>query len=60
MDLLFNPYALAAVALGYLLGSIPFGYLLTRAAGLGDVRNVGSATLARRTCCAPATRASPH
>ena len=45
MDLLFNPYALAAVALGYLLGSIPFGYLLTRAAGVGDVRNVGSGNI---------------
>jgi acyl phosphate:glycerol-3-phosphate acyltransferase len=45
MDLLFNPYTLAAVALGYLLGSIPFGYLLTRAAGLGDVRNVGSGNI---------------
>ena len=42
---MFNPYALAAVALGYLLGSIPFGYLLTRAAGLGDVRNVGSGNI---------------
>lgn len=34
-------YVLAAVA-GYLLGSIPFGWLLTRAAGLGDVRDIGS------------------
>ena len=32
---------LAAIA-GYLLGSIPFGWLLTRAAGLGDVRDIGS------------------
>jgi len=45
MDLFFNPYTLAAVAVGYLLGSIPFGYLLTRAAGLGDVRNVGSGNI---------------
>jgi glycerol-3-phosphate acyltransferase PlsY len=28
--------------LSYLLGSIPFGLLLTRMAGLGDIRNVGS------------------
>src|ERR1041384_8391456 len=28
--------------MGYLMGSIPFGLLLTRAAGLGDIRNVGS------------------
>src|SRR5258707_3546716 len=31
--------------LGYLLGSIPFGLLLTRAAGLGDIRNVGSGNI---------------
>ncbi len=36
--------ALVAVA-GYLLGSIPFGVLLTRAAGAGDVRNVGSGNI---------------
>ena len=32
-------------ALGYLLGSIPFGLLLTRAAGLGDVRDIGSGNI---------------
>ncbi len=45
MDVFFNAYTLAAVAVGYLLGSLPFGYLLTRAAGLGDVRNVGSGNI---------------
>jgi acyl phosphate:glycerol-3-phosphate acyltransferase len=30
---------------GYLLGSIPFGVLLTRAAGTGDVRNIGSGNI---------------
>jgi glycerol-3-phosphate acyltransferase PlsY len=42
-----NPVlALLAVAiLGYLLGSIPFGVLLTRAAGVGDVRNIGSGNI---------------
>jgi glycerol-3-phosphate acyltransferase PlsY len=30
---------------GYLLGSIPFGLLLTKAAGLGDVRNIGSGNI---------------
>ena len=35
---------LAAIA-GYLLGSIPFGLLLTRAAGLGDIRAVGSGNI---------------
>ena len=31
--------------LGYALGSIPFGLLLTRAAGLGDVRAIGSGNI---------------
>jgi glycerol-3-phosphate acyltransferase PlsY len=36
---------LLALAFGYLLGSIPFGLLLTRAAGLGDVRSIGSGNI---------------
>ena len=32
----------AAAAFGYLLGSIPFGLILTRLAGLGDIRSIGS------------------
>jgi len=36
---------LAAFLLGYLLGSIPFGLLLTKAAGLGDVRAIGSGNI---------------
>jgi len=36
---------LAALAFGYLLGSIPFGLLLTRMAGLGDVRKIGSGNI---------------
>ena len=36
---------LAPFLLGYLLGSIPFGLLLTRAAGLGDIRKVGSGNI---------------
>jgi len=35
----------AFVALGYLLGAIPFGLLLTRAAGLGDIRQIGSGNI---------------
>ncbi len=35
----------AAAVLGYLLGSIPFGLVLTRLAGLGDVRNIGSGNI---------------
>ncbi|TPL95084.1 glycerol-3-phosphate 1-O-acyltransferase PlsY [Mesorhizobium sp. B2-3-12] len=34
-----------ALVFGYLLGSIPFGLLLTRAAGLGDVRKLGSGNI---------------
>jgi glycerol-3-phosphate acyltransferase PlsY len=37
--------ALAALAFGYLLGSIPFGLILARAAGLGDVREIGSKSI---------------
>jgi acyl phosphate:glycerol-3-phosphate acyltransferase len=37
-------YALVLIG-GYLLGSIPFGLLLTRAAGLGDIRTVGSGNI---------------
>ncbi|TPJ76769.1 glycerol-3-phosphate 1-O-acyltransferase PlsY [Mesorhizobium sp. B2-6-2] len=37
-------YAIALV-FGYLLGSIPFGLLITRAAGLGDVRQIGSGNI---------------
>ena len=36
---------LIALVFGYLLGSIPFGLLLTRAAGLGDVRSIGSGNI---------------
>src|SRR3954454_1553321 len=36
---------LVALAFGYLLGSIPFGLLLTRAAGLGDLRAIGSGNI---------------
>jgi glycerol-3-phosphate acyltransferase PlsY len=34
-----------AALIGYLLGSIPFGLLLTRAAGLGDIRQIGSGNI---------------
>ncbi len=30
-----------ATVCGYLLGSIPFGLVLTRMAGLGDIRKIG-------------------
>ncbi|MGA8402129.1 MAG: glycerol-3-phosphate 1-O-acyltransferase PlsY [Stellaceae bacterium] len=35
----------AAAVIGYLLGSIPFGLILTRLAGLGDVRKIGSGSI---------------
>ncbi|MGC6453618.1 MAG: glycerol-3-phosphate 1-O-acyltransferase PlsY [Candidatus Puniceispirillaceae bacterium] len=36
---------LLAASLAYLAGSVPFGLLLTRAAGKGDIRNVGSGNI---------------
>ncbi len=36
---------LAAFFVSYLLGSIPFGLILTRAAGLGDIRDIGSGNI---------------
>lgn len=35
----------AALLIGYLLGSIPFGVLLTRMAGAGDLRQIGSGNI---------------
>ena len=37
--------ALLALALGYLLGSVPWGLVLTRAAGLQDIRQIGSGSI---------------
>lgn len=50
MSELFNwqitlPIAIAVLIFGYLLGSIPFGLILTRAAGLGDIRSIGSGNI---------------
>ena len=40
------PWLLVIAALGgYLLGAIPFGLVLTRMAGLGDVRKIGSGNI---------------
>src|SRR5919199_1592761 len=39
------PYFAAALLFGYVLGSIPFGVLFTRLAGLGDIRSVGSGNI---------------
>ncbi len=39
------PYYAAALGLGYLRGAIPFGLVLTRLAGLGDIRAIGSGNI---------------
>jgi glycerol-3-phosphate acyltransferase PlsY len=41
---LFLP-PISSLLLGYLLGSIPFGVLLTRAGGAGDLRSIGSGNI---------------
>jgi glycerol-3-phosphate acyltransferase PlsY len=43
--MMFDPWFAAALVVGYVFGSIPFGLLLTRLAGLGDIRAVGSGNI---------------
>jgi glycerol-3-phosphate acyltransferase PlsY len=45
MGLFNSAYAPLALVIGYLLGSIPFGLLLTRATGRGDLRKIGSGNI---------------
>jgi acyl phosphate:glycerol-3-phosphate acyltransferase len=45
-DITSAPLSLAVVALcAYILGSIPFGIVITRALGLGDLRQIGSGNI---------------
>lgn len=39
------PYYLAALVFGYLCGTVPFGLVITRLAGLGDIRKIGSGNI---------------
>lgn len=45
MLLLLTPQAITALIAGYLLGSIPFGLIVARVLGLGDLRQIGSGNI---------------
>lgn len=41
----FTLTAFVSITLGYLLGSVPFGLVITKLAGLGDIRDIGSGNI---------------
>jgi acyl phosphate:glycerol-3-phosphate acyltransferase len=43
--MIFSHGPAVAMILGYILGSIPFGLILTRLAGVGDLRSIGSGNI---------------
>jgi acyl phosphate:glycerol-3-phosphate acyltransferase len=45
MGLIYNPVIWGALLVGYVLGSIPFGLILTRIAGTEDLRSIGSGNI---------------
>ena len=45
MEMAQNPAVWLVLALGYLLGSVPFGLILTRLAGTEDLRSIGSGNI---------------
>jgi glycerol-3-phosphate acyltransferase PlsY len=45
MSMSFEPFLVVAFFVGYLLGSIPFGLVLTRLAGTEDLRSIGSGSI---------------
>lgn len=45
LEFMENTPVIIAVLFGYLLGSIPFGLLIAKASGQGDIRNIGSGNI---------------
>ena len=45
MDIIQYMSSMNALFMGYILGSIPFGLILARLGGMGDIRNIGSGNI---------------